>query len=503
MPRDNLSIDQRKAIKELKQDEDIVILPADKGNTTVILSKEEYVSKLTDMIGCDTYKKLKKDPTRAKESNVTRELKNLERTGELNTLLYNKLRPCGSKPPLIYGLPKVHKEGVPLRPIVSCTSSPTYQLSKYVSQVISPLAGSSTSHVKNSAHFVEEIKSFTLSQDDIQVSFDVKSLFTNVPIKEAVDVIFDKMTKDAERTSLLPERVTELLELCLGSTYFGFQGEYYDQVSGAAMGSPVSAVVANIYMEFFEELAISSSDIKPRIWKRHVDDIWCVLKNGSENVFLEHLNNVRPSIQFTMQLKENGVLPFLDCELHRRNDRSLDVTVFRKPTHTDRYMNFRSHHPEHVRRGVVKSLFDRARRVVTGEDNLEKEYSHLNEVFKSNGYPDDFIAHSSKSHEHHHTVNSISPVSAEEEKEKRVKTVVIPYTKGFSEDTRRVCRRYDIRVSFKVGPTLGSWLTRVKDVLPVGMQSKVAYEIPCSCGKTYIGETVRRLETRIHEHQTR
>ena len=140
-------------------------------------------------------------------------------------------------------------------------------------------------------------------------------------------------------------------------------------------------------------------------------------------------------------------------------------------------------------------MFDRARRVVTGEDNLEKEYSHLNEVFKNNGYPDDFITRPSKS-SHHLTVSSISPVSAEEEeeKEKRVKTVVILYTKGFSEDIRRVCRRYDIRVSFKSSPTLGSWLTRVKDVLPVGMQSKVVYEIPCSCGKTYIGETVRRLE---------
>ena len=83
-----------------------------------------------------------------------------------------------------------------------------------------------------------------------------------------------------------------------------------------------------------------------------------MLKNGSENVFLEHLNNIRPSIQFTMQLEENGVMPFLDCELHRRNDGSLDVTVFRKPTHTDRYMNFRSHHPEHVRRGVCSTGLD-------------------------------------------------------------------------------------------------------------------------------------------------
>ena len=93
-----------------------------------------------------------------------------------------------------------------------------------------------------------------------------------------------------------------------------------------------------------------------------------------------------------------------------------------------------------------------------------RKYSHLNKVFKSNGYPDDLISRSSKSL-HHLAVSSI----AEEEKEKRVKTVVIPHAKGFSEDIRRVCRWYDIRVSFKSGPTLGSWLTKVKDVLPVAM----------------------------------
>ena len=100
---------------------------------------------------------------------------------------------------------------------------------------------------------------FSIEEDKMLVNFDVTSLFTNVQIHEAVQVIRDKPQGDetlVDRTSLSPDRVTELLEACLRLTYFSYRGDFYEQQVGAAMGSPVSAVVANLYMEFFEELAL-------------------------------------------------------------------------------------------------------------------------------------------------------------------------------------------------------------------------------------------------------
>ena len=129
-----------------------------------------------------------------------------------------------------------------------------------------------------------------VESDEIVVSFDVSSPFTNIP---------------GDRTSLSPEWIADLLEMCLKSTYFSFAigGNFYEQKEGAVMGSPVSAVVANLYMELFEELALEMVPTRPRLWKRHVDDTFCILRKGSTEELLHHLNGVRPTIKFTVEQK--------------------------------------------------------------------------------------------------------------------------------------------------------------------------------------------------------
>ena len=160
-----------------------------------------------------------------------------------------------------------------------------------------------------------------------------------------VGVIRDKLREDEdliERTLLSPDRVAELLSLCLKSTYFSFGGEFYEQRQGAAMGSRVSAVVANLYMEFFEELALESAPSRPRLWKRYVDDTCCILRKGDVDGLLNHLNSTRPTIKFIMELEEEGSLPFLDTRVTRLANGKLDITVYRKNTYTVIYTSSRT-----------------------------------------------------------------------------------------------------------------------------------------------------------------
>ena len=200
----------------------------------------------------------------------------------------------------------------------------------------------------------------------------------------------------ADRTTLSPDRVADLLEMCLKSMYFSYGGKFFEQREGAAMGSPVVVVVADLYMEFFEELALRTAPMKPRLWKRYIDDTCCIMKKGTLEELLTHLNSVRPSIRFTVEVEKDGRLPFLDALLQRKDDNSLDVTVYRKPTHTDWYLDFYPHHPPQVKRGLVKCLFDRARTITTGQNNLRKEEHHLPRVLRQNRYPSAFIHSFSK-----------------------------------------------------------------------------------------------------------
>ena len=189
VPPSNLPPHLRSALKYLRRRDDILILPADEGRATVVLNKAEYDEKLLVMLSdARTYKKLDRDPVLSMERKLNTLLLRLKKKGSIPVDLYNRLRSSGGLTPLLYGLPKVHKPGVPLRPIVSFFSSPSYQLSKHLSKILAPLIGNSDSHVLNSAEFSSFIVSKILSPDEILVSFDVVSLFTNVPVSLAIDV---------------------------------------------------------------------------------------------------------------------------------------------------------------------------------------------------------------------------------------------------------------------------------------------------------------------------
>lgn len=155
-----------------------------------------------------------------------------------------------------YRLPKVQKDGCPLRPIVSFVGSPTYNLSEFLREIFKPLAEANTFTVRNCKEFVTMIRQQQLGDQDVMVSFDAVSLFSNVPVNLATDIIEKHLPDDcilASGTSLTVDDIMILLGFCLNQTYITFAGTAYHQIEGVPMGSAVLVIISDLSMNTWKQ----------------------------------------------------------------------------------------------------------------------------------------------------------------------------------------------------------------------------------------------------------
>ena len=170
-------------------------------------------------------------------------------------------------------------------------------------------------HINSAQDFVEQVKHITLAPEECLSSYDVSALFTLVPIDPALNIIKELLEKDhtfKDRTVMSVNDIILLLEFCLKNTNFSFQDQFFEQVEGTATGSMVSPIIANLYMEYLEQKALSTAPT-PRFWHRFVDDTFVIHKEVNKQDFLQHINSVDLAIEFTVEdNKEDGSIPFLD-----------------------------------------------------------------------------------------------------------------------------------------------------------------------------------------------
>ena len=258
----NIPKDEYKVLKEMKKDDTRQILTADKGVSMVVLDSEDYTAKSETLLQQSNYKVLKTDPTNKYKNKLIALLKTIKAEGGMDDITYKRLYPTGAVPPKYYGLPKVHKPGMPLRPIISSVGSVTHATAKELTRIIKPLVGGSQHHVRNNKDFIHSIEGIQLTADECMMSFDVESLFTSVPVEPSLQIIKKLLEEDRSlhlRTKMTVNQISCLLDFCLKTTYFIFQGKFFEQVKGAAMGSPISPIVANLFMEDLEVKALSTA----------------------------------------------------------------------------------------------------------------------------------------------------------------------------------------------------------------------------------------------------
>ena len=452
----------------------------------------------------NTYKRItngRRNPTASTEKELNKLLQEIRTCTiehgsdeeQLNNKQYYRLHSTDCTPASFYGLPKIHKPDIPLRPITSSIGSSTYELSKHLVAVISPLQNNKYS-VKNSRVFADRIREQSLEPDEIFVSCDVISLFTCIPTHLALRITSERLLQDptlCERTNLSSDNVMRLLEFVLNNIYFTFQGTHYQQVFGCPMGSPISAILANLVMEHIEERALATAPHPPKWWYRYVDDSHACIHKQFIEEFHAHLNSIDPHVQFTYEVEQEGAISFLDTKTTRRTDGSIVVTVYRKPTNTDKYLDFDSHHHVQHKRAVARTLLDRATSIPSTDEEKTAEVQRVTATLKANGYPARFID----------SCKSRKPRERQGNQAVTRNLVVLPYAKGASEKITRVLNQHNIKVAHKPIRTVGSFFKRPKDQRKKEDTRGTVYKIKCNdCDAVYIGQSSRALKTRTKEH---
>ena len=216
------------------------------------------------------------------------------------------------------------------------------------------------------------------------VSFDVVSLFTAIPVQKACQYMRTKLEQDdtlTSRTNLTIDDIISLLQFTLSNNYFIYNNVTCKQIHGCAMGSPVSPVVANICTDVIENIAFEMTPTKPKTWKRFVDDSFSIIKKTAINSFLNLLNDIDPNISFITELEQDNKISFLDT-LTTRQGNDLKIDVFRKPTHTDRYLDFNSHHDLKRKISTARTLLHRAQILLNTYIGKQDDLNHITTTLK-------------------------------------------------------------------------------------------------------------------------
>ncbi|KAK3735059.1 hypothetical protein QZH41_001737 [Actinostola sp. cb2023] len=349
------------------------------------------------------------------------------------------------------------------------------------------------------------MNAWTIDEDEIMVSFDVISLFTSIPVNLALSITKERLDQDitlATRTNLSIKNIMRLMECVLNHCYFLHEGYHYQQIFGCPMGSPVSAFLANLVMEKIEELAIYTAMNPPKWWYRYVDDSHCCLKKNNIKTFHQHLNSINKHIQFTIQEETESGLSFLDTTTSRSNEGHITVNIYRKPTHTDRYLDFNSHHPTAHKLSVVNTLLQRANNIPSTEEGKKNELSYVKSVLTANNYPPKIIQNCERNIKSKKEQTSSSSAMTNDVEEQKRSIVVLPYVKGVSEKISRVLKQHNLDVAYRPMTKLCNLFPRPKDRKDASSETDIVYKIKCSeCDFVYYGQTGRSMKTRTSEHR--
>ena len=527
-----LSDKEQSALKSLSKDKTIIIARPDKGNGVVLMDKTDYTQKVNTILSDSSKFKpiLDREEIKIvftledKINNFLQKLRKKKAPFKLKDKTYKKLSVSGSQLGILYGLPKVHKEGCPIRPILSACNTTAYNIAKYLVPIINPITKNKYTAL-SSFSFAKEICELDVTGKFL-ASFDIKSLFTNIPLKETIDIIIKELFPDPEiplKCSLFgeddPDSITlynsedfrRLLELATFDNYFLFNGTIYNQVDGVAMGSPLGPTLANAFMCHMESKWLKKCplDFKPAFYRRYVDDCFVIFNSESHvELFLDFINGQHQSIQFTYEKEVNNILPFLDLKVERK-EAVLTTSIYRKPTFTGLLSKFDSFTPMKYKENLIATLINRGYKLCSSFLAFDNECNFLKSILTKNGYPLFLIEQQIRK-----VVNKLyTPFGEETLASQNVPKAVVyfptqflgPVSDTVSKKLHELMGDFYPQISLRIvcsdGNTIGNRFN-FKDKVSKLCMSNIVYKYTCEfCKEFYIGKTCRQFRSRIREHQ--
>ena len=486
-----------KAKSSLLADSSITILLADKGGQVVVLNRNDYNIAMLRLLSGPNYEKTSLTAMKRAHTTIRSEVRgiytvltspgsNFEEIGELmrNILPEN---PSAAK---FYGIPKLHKAtdtNLPFRPIVSSIGTLTRNLAAWLAKQLQPLVGEfSGAHIENNLDFKNKLQQFASGNtcsDFKMLSLDVKSLFTQVPLDDVLNFLERVVARGTWVPPIPFNHLRKLIEICANNCFLEWDGDIYRQTFGVAMGSPLSPVLANLYMEYFEREILPSLQQQPLLWLRYVDDCFVIWPNNQDfDQFLHQLNDAVPSIEFSVEFEQNGFIPFLDTKVIR-NDLRFLFDVYRKDGHSNSYIHWFSNHSRNTKRGSLFGLFLRAYRICD-EAFIENEIKIIKTSFSKLGYPWRFIMEVLRDVKRRH----FSPNQPSNDNQ-QPPTISLPRNDFTEKYINPVFKAQGIRVVNKATNTIGAALLGNKRGTGSAPDAGV-YVVPChDCTSPYVGQT--------------
>ena len=384
----NITKGEEAAIRELMHDDSIVIRPADKGSGIVILNTEDYSATIEkELKDSTTYLETDNDRTKDVHNSIKRLVDSMYKRGLIQKEMCNYLKPVDTRSGKVQGNPKLHKQNIPYRIIVNGRNHPTEKLAEIVEQELKPHVKSLPSFVQDTTDFLKKIKEKDgqIPENSILFCMDVKALYPSIPRQEARTAVQNVLNKRKD-PSITTAGILEMMDAVLDKNTFEFNGKYYKQTEGTAIGSKLGMCYASTYLGEWEKELFERSDKHPMIYYRYVDDIWGVWTYSEEELVRFHYiaNSINPRIKLELRLSRQQI-EFLDVITMIDGDK-IATDVYSKESDKHLYLNVKSEHPTSVKNCIAYGLGIRAKRICSDDKNFEKQKLHIKNHLKRRGY---------------------------------------------------------------------------------------------------------------------